>query len=161
MDAGAPHTSNSIPLEERFWSRVAKRGDAECWNWTGSKTEMGYGILRFQGKAVYAHRHSYLINKGDLGDKLVRHTCDNPSCCNPGHLILGDKRANADDMFSRNRHPNSAGRLTELHLRVASRLIELGLTQKAIAKLFGVHFITLWKLLHGYRKPLICGGTHG
>ena len=41
---------------------------------------------------------------------VVRHTCDNPRCCNPAHLILGTDKDNTDDMLTRNRYsPNAVG----------------------------------------------------
>ena len=36
--------------------------------------------------------------------KIIMHTCDNPRCVNPKHLILGTQLDNLSDMAKRNRH---------------------------------------------------------
>lgn len=36
--------------------------------------------------------------------KVVRHTCDNPRCINPFHLILGTQHDNVHDAMERGRH---------------------------------------------------------
>jgi hypothetical protein len=33
----------------------------------------------------------------------VLHLCDNPPCCNPAHLHLGDQKINADERHARGR----------------------------------------------------------
>ncbi len=38
-----------------------------------------------------------------LPAQLICHHCDNPPCCRPEHLFLGDKRANARDMAQKGR----------------------------------------------------------
>lgn len=37
---------------------------------------------------------------------MVRHSCDNPPCCNPAHLLVGTAAQNAQDMAERGRHRN-------------------------------------------------------
>lgn len=34
---------------------------------------------------------------------IVMHVCDNPSCCNPDHLMIGTDMANFCDMLFKNR----------------------------------------------------------
>ena len=34
---------------------------------------------------------------------VLRHTCDNPSCCNIEHLVVGTQKDNVRDMIERNR----------------------------------------------------------
>ena len=100
---------------QRFWDMVDKREDNECWEWVGSLDSDGYGWFSTQSisnkiatekkqkKTTTAHRYSALMKYGDLGDNMVRHTCDNRKCVNPEHLILGTAKDNSRDMVERNR----------------------------------------------------------
>ena len=101
--------------EERFWEKVNIKTESECWLWLASVDKDGYGNFSFKsitagkkcksqsGKGIPAHRYSALLKYKDLGDKLVRHTCDIPNCVNPSHLILGTPADNSADMVERNR----------------------------------------------------------
>jgi HNH endonuclease len=87
-----------------FWARVSGAEKQECWEWTGSVNDKGYG--RFRGTG--AHRVAYKLVCGPVPDDLmVLHECDNPGCCNPYHLKIGTARDNAQDAVKRGR--NSAG----------------------------------------------------
>lgn len=94
-------------LEERFWEKVDRRGPDDCWLWTACTTDSGYGqISEGAGtrKLLRAHRVSYEIENGPITDGLqVLHECDNPPCCNPNHLFLGDHQANMADMVEKQR----------------------------------------------------------
>lgn len=93
----------------RFWKYVEKK--AGCWLWTGQKLPRGYGMLRVSGAgngAVYAHRASYALHKGEPGNMLVCHTCDNPACVNPDHLFLGTYLDNARDKCAKGRQCKGA-----------------------------------------------------
>jgi hypothetical protein len=90
----------------RFWARVAK-GDG-CWSWTGGTNRNGYGTLHMGGHTIRkpwrAHRFSWVLHNGPIPDGLwVLHKCDNPPCCNPAHLFLGDRRANMLDAAAKGR----------------------------------------------------------
>lgn len=74
-----------------------------CFEWTGAVNASGYGIQRYERKVQLAHRVSYEINIGPIGDLLVCHSCDNPLCINPSHLFLGTHQDNMDDMFCKER----------------------------------------------------------
>jgi hypothetical protein len=92
---------------------ILSRIDAEgglntCWPWLGTYVNSGYGILVIRAKIVLAHRWSYQHYKENLSvNSVVRHTCDNPSCCNPLHLIAGTQSQNIQDAYDRKRrvHP--------------------------------------------------------
>lgn len=92
----------------RFWERVAVGAPDECWEWKGSLVPSGYGSVRSKGRVVGAHRKAYEDAHGPIpGGLLVRHTCDNPPCCNPAHLIVGTAADNARDRTVRGRHHTS------------------------------------------------------
>lgn len=87
-------------IEERFWSKVDKSGD--CWVWTAAPDTAGYGQFRFEGKNVKAHRVSFFLEHG-YWPKIARHSCDNPPCVNPAHLLDGTYKDNLDDAYLRDR----------------------------------------------------------
>lgn len=87
---------------DRFWAKVDRRGDDECWPWLGAISTQGYGRA---GKRGYAHRLAYELAVGSIPDELeIRHACDNPPCCNPAHLSVGERWENVRDMLVRGRH---------------------------------------------------------
>ena len=94
-----PHT------EEGFWRRVARSQNTdECWNWTGPVGSNGHGLLYFQGSMHAAHRLAYTFGNGPIpAGLMVRHSCDNPSCCNPRHLLVGTTQDNTADRQARQR----------------------------------------------------------
>lgn len=90
--------------EERFWSRVDRRGPDECWPWTGSRNPAGYGAFSRGGKRSNTHRVAWEMTHGPIPGRLhVLHACDNPPCCNPAHLSLGTHEDNMADMVAKGR----------------------------------------------------------
>jgi len=71
---------------ESFWTRVDRRGPADCWEWSGHLTN-GYGRVRYQGRMVLAHRLAFELVVGSIPEGLtLDHLCRNRACCNPVHL---------------------------------------------------------------------------
>lgn len=89
----------------RFENLFIKASDASCWEWRGCRNKQGYGkFAAVRQRPSLAHRFSYEAYKGKIEDgKIVRHTCDNPSCVNPAHLIIGTHKDNSRDMVERQR----------------------------------------------------------
>lgn len=46
---------------------------------------------------------------GQIKGLVVRHTCDNPGCCNPDHLLLGTHADNVSDKYERGRANHAVG----------------------------------------------------
>ena len=89
---------------QRFWSKVAIKGDNDCWVWQAALDRGGYGAFRYGDKIARAHRIAYLLHHGTLDpNSVIRHRCDNTKCCNPRHLISGTQLDNIRDMDAKGR----------------------------------------------------------
>ena len=98
---------------ERFLAKINYGGNprlAGCWLWTASTDSTGYGQFWVDGKVLKAHRVSYKLFSGEIPDGLlVRHTCHNPLCVNPAHLIVGTHQDNMDDKVRAGRQARQKG----------------------------------------------------
>ena len=93
---------SSAERDERFWSHVQVTDG--CWEYTGFRDQQGYGKLMRKGRGnLFAHRYAYEQSFGPPTG-VVRHTCDNPPCCRPDHLLDGTQADNIKDRQDRGRH---------------------------------------------------------
>jgi len=93
---------------DSFSSKYEINPDTQCWEWTASYARGGYGQFFtsiLDGRQWHrAHRFSYIAHKGEIPDDcVVMHTCDNPKCVNPDHLITGTQADNIKDRDGKNR----------------------------------------------------------
>jgi hypothetical protein len=90
-----------------FWAKVdASGGPDSCWPWLGCVTDLGYGQVRHEGRTQSAHRVAYRMSGHPLGaHEKLRHSCDNPPCCNPRHHLPGTQKDNVNDSIARGRWP--------------------------------------------------------
>jgi hypothetical protein len=128
----------------KFWNKVLTMNDAtSCWEWHGAKAK-GYGIHRHDGKQMRATHYVWRICKSVIPDGLVvLHTCDNPGCVRPSHLLLGTRADNRRDCVSKGRHTKGTAcwnaKLDPAKVTVVRTLYGSGgHTQKEIAELLGV-----------------------
>lgn len=87
-----------------FFKKVFKTDT--CWEWTGHRSNGGYGKVNINNFVYYAHKISLNIvgildepKKKELGSrgKIVMHSCDNRSCVNPKHLAIASQKDNMAD----------------------------------------------------------------
>lgn len=136
----------------KFWSRVDKSGGPDaCWPWMAGRSNQNYGVFKAGSNNRVCSRIAWTLCNRELREgELVRHSCDNPPCCNPAHLLVGSDRDNINDMMSRNRQAkgerNGWARLTErdiLGIREASGLL------REIASKFGIPISDASKIRRG------------
>jgi hypothetical protein len=145
----------SAKQRERFWSKVLRIGD--CWNWLEGTCEDGYGCFYANGIRYLAHVVAYTLKRGNVGDLLVCHTCDNPKCCKPDHLFLGTSQDNVVDSVNKGRHSSCTilgsdkiqSKLTEEDIPKIKSLRSQGLSYAYIGKKFGVDQALIYRICIG------------
>jgi hypothetical protein len=97
---------------------------------------------------------AWLYWVGPIPDGLeLRHTCDNPPCCNPAHLLVGTHADNMRDMLKRRRHGTTKLSVEDIR-DILSRPRGRG-TGVALAAEFGVHPQTITSIRGGYYPRLL------
>ena len=114
-------------------------------------TGLGYGSARYPalkvGGSVRMHRAEYCLANGltleDIAGLVVMHTCDNPRCINPEHLVLGTQRDNMLDMRNKGRAVGNVkyGRQRKEHAKIL--VTQLGLSISEASRRTGVGRTTL------------------
>lgn len=95
---------------DRFHTKYEKQKSG-CWHWTAGKDADGYGVYNISAglgkwKNIFAHRFSWLINNQldwPTDKPVARHTCNNPGCVNPEHIVPGTHKENAADCYAAGR----------------------------------------------------------
>jgi len=80
-------------IRERFWKKVKRGGEDECWLWQGALSGDGRGLCYITGvpgtryiQKAAAHVAWTLEHEMDLPEGLVlKRTCDGSACVNPAH----------------------------------------------------------------------------
>lgn len=103
----APELKNPGILQEyidRFWSRVNILGPGDCWKWQGA-TPRHYGHYHYGPDGTSCNRFVLMLKLGRflVGDEQALHNCDNPPCCNPKHIFLGNNAINVRDKMDKGR----------------------------------------------------------
>lgn len=122
----------------------------ECWEWTGKRNGAGYGVIRTGGanhRYTRAHRAVYEDRIGPIPAdcRVLMHTCDNPICVNPAHLVPGNDADNMWDKALKGRHSK---KLTADDVRQI-RSLAVTHTQREIAAVFGVSHQMIGYILRG------------
>ena len=141
-------------VKTRFFSKIEKT--VSCWLWKAGCFNNGYGLFAWKGTPRLAHRISFFIHNNKEADGVVRHTCDNPKCVNPAHLLEGSQYDNIHDMIGRGRRivvkgeDNGCSKFTNEEVIALRKLYDetkFNQTKKAIE--LGVSQSTLSRILSG------------
>lgn len=98
-------TRANVP--EDLWEKVDRSaGPKACWPYIERNANRPgwHGRMSLGGREVIASRLAWELTFGPIPEGLhVLHACDNPPCCNPGHLMLGTILANGVDASRKGR----------------------------------------------------------
>lgn len=147
------YTRKIRPIHERFWEKVDIRGEDECWEWTAFRTDTGYGQFGIRNTLWKAHRVAWMLtHKKNPKDSFICHHCDNPPCCNPKHLFVGNNQLNMQDKA---RKGKSNGELNNANKLTSDEVIEIRnlYSQKEhsmnkLSEIFGVSRGCISKIIH-------------
>jgi hypothetical protein len=143
-------------LQELARTKIVIDYKTGCHVWNGARCGNGYGYITLRNgknkKNYLLHRVVYEIEAEEsVVGKVVMHTCDNPSCCNIMHLMLGDRSQNTKDMVSKNRHPKHMKKCDENVNRKLSKesiaaILSSTLSSRTLCKEYGVHHSTISRI---------------
>lgn len=157
------------PVADRFWEKVARGGPGQCWEWQGSRDELGYGFFRVSHNENMrkAHRVAWELINGPIPQgQRVCHRCDNPPCCNPADLFLGTHAENMADRNLKGRSTKGrvlhwgerSGRSAKLTLvqveEIAATYAAGGISQSELGQRYGVSQTHIGRIVRGERWRL-------
>lgn len=175
---GGGRKKSTVPPDERFWQRVVKSDTCWVWTGAHTRFGYGRWYYDASIPPVFAHRYVYAQLVGPIPENLcVLHRCDNPPCVRPDHLWLGTRTDNAADRDAKGRnrhvtpaperratgdrsgprlHPERLKRgtarinavLTEPQVLEIRGLHAAGISQRKLAKHFGVNQSNIWRIVH-------------
>jgi HNH endonuclease len=107
-----------LDMQARIIANTVLHPETDCWIWIGKRTKNGRGSIniritrgqnkgKVRSKSVYRVAFEVFTGKRIKRHSVTRHTCDNPLCCNPEHLIANStQKVNMRDMVKRGRNRN-------------------------------------------------------
>ena len=132
-----------------------------CIEYKGYIGNAGYGLDYDPDtqKTLSAHRLVFKQTYGYL-PKVVMHSCDNPICVNPEHLIAGNQSDNIKDCVSKGRYVSRQ----KLSLQDCEHIVSSSFSSRILAKYYGVNQTTILNIKNGkfnYKDISGKGGSCG
>lgn len=117
------------PAPYRFRDMLKKKRGSDCIEFKTVDLSTGYGKFRVDDKIWRAHRYAYFLHHGQV-PPLLRHTCNNPMCCNVLHLKPGTNQQNSEDMVAAGRQgkllkPEQVKLIVKMHLKRGHTITKL------------------------------------
>ena len=140
---------------QSYMAEMIATGDRSlgCWEWPFARNRLGYGLIRVgvEGSGL-AHRYAFKLATG-TEPEVCRHTCDNPPCFNPAHLLDGTVADNARDSCERGQQPRGErigkAKLTAEAVAEMRELVRAGATVMSVARQFEVTHRTAMSAVKG------------
>ena len=134
-------------IETRFKSHLSQPDENGCINWLGAKNRSGgYGQFGINGVMYSSHRIAWILKNGEIPKgKFICHKCDNPACCNDGHLFEGTPLENTRDAIGKGKGNIKLNKKDILTIRL---LYSFGQTTRQIAIQFKVTHVNIWHIIH-------------
>jgi hypothetical protein len=164
--ASGPGKYERAPAVERFWEGVRKLpGEDACWLWTrGKRGSNGYGNFKVDGKSTGTHIFSFELHNGRKPNGLVMHTCNEPACVRPEHLVEGTCKQNLEYAASLGRMAhgsrNGSAKLDEQQARdIFVRYEAGGTSQQSLADEYKVSQPVVSEIVRGLKWKRATGAA--
>lgn len=137
---GKRRPNNLTPEQSAIWLlRNSTHTNDGCLESPLVSNKRGYTQIRIGPVKIAAHRFIYEAVHGPIPDGLlVRHTCDNPACIHPQHLITGTHQDNMQDAVDRRRttfgERSGRSKLSEQKVHEIKQRLNSGEKPKPIAE---------------------------
>jgi len=153
----------SEQAKQRFFVALGiPKPHSECWEWPKNRDPNGYGrtgAVRYgyHKRFELTHRLAFWLFKGDIPPgAFVCHVCDNPPCCNPAHLFLGNAAINNGDRKQKGRNDDRRGvrnHVAKLAEADVMAIRKSRLSGRTIAARYGLGESTVSQIRSGYLWP--------
>ena len=134
---------------------AASRSEGACVPWGGKVDEYGHPTNK-EHRRLLAAKLGRKLAKGEV----ARHTCDNPGCVNPDHIIAGTQLDNIRDREERNRTARGEripwARLTDGQAENIAALNGV-ISAQELANVYGVSRKTVHDIWAGRRWNSVTG----
>lgn len=146
------------PEEEKrlkVYDKIQVGGPDDCWPWTGSLDTSDHpNPVRFGERSA---QPSHVVHRDAKGywPNVARHTCDNPICLNPAHIVDGTTADNMHDRKGESRPKRLSMEKLEEVMTLLDGVEELGMSLMSVSRITGVRYSRVRDIFHGHRYPKV------